>query len=104
MAPREITNLKIEANVFSRHKNLRDWFFYRTELTISQILLESEDHIDQIEMVQEDLWNYTHELLESLVEEELYELADKVNKQTEKLTEESSKILRGEYELYKARK
>tara|TARA_R110001632_G_scaffold194341_1_gene315661 strand:- start:1165 stop:1479 length:315 start_codon:yes stop_codon:yes gene_type:complete len=104
MAPREITNLKIEANVFSRHKTLRDWFFYRTELTISQILLESEDHIDQIEMVQEDLWNYTHELLESLVEEELYELADKVNKQTEKLTEESSKILRGEYELYKARK
>tara|TARA_R110000782_G_scaffold252798_1_gene340714 strand:- start:77 stop:394 length:318 start_codon:yes stop_codon:yes gene_type:complete len=103
MTTQEINGYKIQANVFCRHNTLRDWFFYRTEFTISQILLDAEDHYDELDMVFEDLLDYTDGLLEILVELELYELCSKVQTQTNKLAAECSKALSGTSKIKQTR-
>ena len=103
MTNREIIDLRLEANVFSRHKTLRDWFYYRTGYTISQILLESEDHCNELDMVFEDLLDYTDYLMETLVELELYEIAGRVQTQTNKLATECGKALSGTSKIKQAR-
>ena len=104
MTIQEINGLKIQANVFCRHKNVRDWFFYRTEYTISKIILDAEDHWLEIDMVFEDLLNYTEGLLEVIIELELYELCAKVENQTNKLAEELRTMSIGINKLNKAQK
>ena len=103
MRTQEINTLKIEANIFCRHKTLRDYFFYRTEYTISQILLEADDHFAEMDMVFEDLLNYTDNLLEQLVHYELFELCTKVKDQTERLGDECHKALKGIHKINQSR-
>ena len=83
MTREDYNGLKVQANIFCNHKTLRDWFYYRTGHAISNILIASEDESFEMDMIFEDLLNYTDYLMEQLVEAELYELCTRVKIQTD---------------------
>jgi|TARA_R110000765_G_scaffold395879_1_gene489657 hypothetical protein len=67
-----------EANIFISHKDARDYFYYRTEFTIKDVLVNVPDKSNELEMIRMDLTMYTDELLTQLESFEEYEMCKKV--------------------------
>ena len=70
--------LMTEANIFISHKDARDYFYYRTEFTIKDVLVNVPDKSNELEMIRMDLTMYTDELLTQLETFEEYEMCKKV--------------------------
>ena len=70
--------LMTEANIFISHKDARDYFYYRTEFTIKDVLVNVPDKSNELEMIRMDLTMYTDELLTQLETYEEYEMCKKV--------------------------
>tara|TARA_R110001592_G_scaffold42912_2_gene139301 strand:- start:1489 stop:1809 length:321 start_codon:yes stop_codon:yes gene_type:complete len=70
--------LMTEANIFISHKDARDYFYYRTEFTIKDVLVNVPDKSNELEMIRMDLTMYTDELLTQLESFEEYEMCKKV--------------------------
>jgi len=70
--------LMTEANIFISHKDARDYFYYRTEFTIKDVLVNVPDKSNELEMIRMDLTMYTDELLTQLESYEEYEMCKKV--------------------------
>ena len=70
--------LMTEANIFISHKDARDYFYYRTEFTIKDVLVNVPDKSNELEMIRMDLTMYTDELLTQLEAYEEYEMCKKV--------------------------
>ena len=90
---REIIDLKVEANVFTRHESAKDWFFHSTEYVISKVVSESDNQILELDMIFDYLLNYTEYLLKRLVDYELFEEAVKVKEQTDLFVDEISNMM-----------
>ena len=67
-------DLMTEANIFISHSDARDYFYYRTEFTIKDVLVNVPDKSNELEMIRMDLTMYTDELLTQLESYEEYEM------------------------------
>ena len=70
--------LMTEANIFISHKDARDYFYYRTEFTIKDVLLDVPNKSNELEMIRMDLTMYTDQLLTQLESFEEYEMCREV--------------------------
>ena len=70
--------LMTEANIFINHKDARDYFYYRTEFTIKDVLINVPNKSDELEMIRMDLTMYADELLTQLESFEEYEMCREV--------------------------
>ena len=70
--------LMTEANIFISHKDARDYFYYRTEFTIKDVLLDVPNKSKELEMIRMDLTMYADELLTQLESYEEYEMCREV--------------------------
>ena len=70
--------LMTEANIFINHKDARDYFYYRTEFTIKDVLVNVPNKSDELEMIRMDLTMYADELLTQLESFEEYEMCREV--------------------------
>lgn len=86
------TELMTEANIFVSHTDAKDYFFYRTEFTIRQVLKDVPDPLSELEMMRMDLTMYADSLLQKLEEYEEYEWCGRVKEQMRKLYHEIFKM------------
>ena len=71
-------DLMTEANIFISHKDARDYFYYRTEFTIKDVLVNVPDTSRELEMIRMDLTMYADDLLTQLESFEEYEMCKQV--------------------------
>ena len=70
--------LMTEANIFISHNDARDYFYYRTEFTIKEVLVGMPNKSKELEMMRMDLTMYADELLTQLEDFEEYEMCKQV--------------------------
>ena len=85
-------DLITEANIFVSHGDAKDYFFYRTEFTIKDVLKDVPDPLSELEMIRMDLTMYVDSLLQKLEEYEEYEWCGRVKEQMRKLYHELFKM------------
>ncbi len=86
------TDLMTEANIFVSHQDAKDYFFYRTEFTIRQVIKDVPDPLSELEMIRMDLTMYADSLLQKLEEYEEYEWCGRVKEQMRTLYHELFKM------------
>ena len=81
-------DLMTEANIFCNHNTAKDWFYYFSNRTITDVLVHVDDRIMELEWIEEHLSVYTYELLTALEGYERYEMCKRVNEQRYKFRQE----------------
>ena len=72
------SDMMTEANIFIAHKDARDYFYYRTEFTIKDVIKDVPDKLTELEMIRMDLTKYADGLLQRLEGYEEYEMCKRV--------------------------
>ncbi len=72
------SDLMVESNIFVSHKDARDYFYYRTEFTIKDVIKDVPDKLSELEMIRMDLTRYADSLLQRLEGYEEYEMCKRV--------------------------
>lgn len=86
------SDLMVESNIFVSHKDARDYFYYRTEFTIKDVIRDVPDKLSELEMIRMDLTRYADSLLQRLEGYEEYEMCKQVKEQMRSLYHEIFKM------------
>lgn len=81
-------SLMQECNIFVSHKTAKDWFWYYTNRTITDVLMTVEDQLQEIEWIEEHMHGQAYELLKALEGYERYEWCKRVQNQQRILGDE----------------
>ena len=86
------SDLMVESNIFVSHKSARDYFYYRTEFTIKDVIRDVPDKLSELEMIRMDLTRYADSLLQRLEGYEEYEMCKLVKEQMRSIYHEIFKM------------
>ena len=85
-------DLMTEAHIFCNHRTAKDWFYYYTNRTITNVLMDVEDQLAELEWIEEHMWGYVQTLTKALEGYERYEMCKRVTDQANLLGQEISNM------------
>ena len=85
-------NLLAEARIFCAHDTAKDWFWYHTGRTISNVMQDTEAQAEELMWIEEHLWSTCYDLTSRLESFERYELCKQVTDQFDKLSSELTRM------------
>ena len=92
-------DLMTEAHIFCNHATAKDWFWYFTGRTISNVMMSTEDLLIELEWIEDHLFEYVMHLTQTLEGYERFEMCKRVTVQLDKFSQEIEQMYEGQKRL-----